>query len=91
MKIKIDELTPGEPDVWEARVEEKRRALESGGELPAIDVVKISGRTHVRDGAHRVQATIEHCEANGLPIEIECIEVSVSTVRDQYPSVCDEI
>jgi hypothetical protein len=91
MKIKIDELTPGEPDVWEARVKEKRRALESGGELPAIDVVKISGRTHVRNGAHRVRATIEHCQANGLPLEIECVEVSAVSVHHEYPAVCDKI
>jgi hypothetical protein len=75
----------------EARVEEKRRALESGGELPAIDVVKIHGRTHVRDGAHQVRATIEHCQANRLPPEIECVEVSMSTVHHQYPAVCDKI
>jgi hypothetical protein len=91
MKILIEHLCPGERDIFESKVQAYRRKLDRGETLEPIKVVEIKGRKHVRDGAHRVRARIDYCEANNLPPEIEYVDGSEPPINEFYPAICKKI
>ena len=91
MKIVIEELCPGERDVFEYKVRAYRKKLEKGETLEPIRVIEVAGRKHVRDGAHRVRATIDYCEARNLLPEIEYIDGSEPPIHPLYPVTCKMI
>ena len=90
MKFKIKELTPGGEDFSERIVEDYKAKLRKGEPLDAINVMEVRGRNTVRDGHHRVRATIHHCEALGIEPEIEGEMVSPELSKD-YLTVCERI
>jgi hypothetical protein len=91
MKIPIEQSCPGERDIFESKVRANREKLEKGETLEPIRVVEFGGRKHVRDGAHRVRATIDYCEAKNLPLEIEFVDGSEPPIHESYPATCRDI
>jgi hypothetical protein len=90
MKFKVEELTPGGEDALEWRVEDYKDKLRNGQQLDAINVTEVHGRRTVRNGHHRVLATIHHCEALGIEPQIEGEMVSPELSKD-YLTVCERI
>jgi hypothetical protein len=91
MKISIDELCPGERDIWKAKVDTYKKKLEDGEPIDPVRVIEIGGRQYVRNGGHRVRATIDYCEAKGIKPEIEFVDGSEPAINPLYPATCQRI
>lgn len=77
-QIQINELSPGEAALSFERIAKHRQLIDNGEPFELVDVLKVDGWWVVRNGNNRVRAHIEHCQANGKPLDNICCSLSAA-------------